>query len=214
MTALRYRSRYPTLRPILHTAILSNICIIVAQSIWFYFNVSGIEIPYPSLADFFFLLFYPTNAYLLLCLTRHTQPPWTLSTWSTLLLLILVFGGLIFVFLSTNLDFSLSLPVLILNLTYPLCDAILAALGVTLLRHQPTLGYRYLFLFVFAYIFIAIADVIFSLHSTGGLYWNGNFVDLIYATSYFILALGVYYFPALTATAASDNAPSIPPVAP
>lgn len=193
-----YNKKYPKLRQIIIPLQISNLFFTAAMSIWFYFNVTGNKIPYPSVADLFFVLYYPICMLSLYFLNRQTGTKWTIgSTISTILIFILL-SVISSLFLNNqSIDYSAPVIVIILNLIYPILDSLLIAFGITILRSQNNFGYKYLFLYVFGFVFIGFGDVIFAYQTNASVYWNGNVTDLLFATAHMFIALGTNYLPTI-----------------
>lgn len=193
-----YVKKYPELKKIILPLQISNLLFAAALYIWFYYNITGNETPYPSLADLFFLLYYPINLTSLYYLTRQTKIKWTISFIVSTFLVFVILAGISTAFLSNqSINFNSSPVVIILNLIYPILDALLVAFGLIILRSQRNFGYRYLFFYVFGYVFLGFADVIFAYQTNTGIYWNGNIADLLYATAHMFIALGTYFLPTI-----------------
>lgn len=202
--AFFYIPKYPTLKKILLPLAFSNILFSAALYIWFYYNVTGSEIPYPGVADIFFLLYYPANILSLIFLSKHTRINWKIESYISFFIVFSVLATMITAFLIQNaIDLSAPTIIVFLNLAYPILDALLIATGLTIMRNQNSLSYKYVFLYVFGYIFIGIADTLFSYQSSIGNYWNGNFVDLFYAVAHALIGLGTLYLPSLLASETS-----------
>ncbi len=218
VVSLRYRQQFPRLRPLLTPLIISNIFFASAFYLWFYYNISGIPTPFPSLADVFFLLFYPANIWALIQLKKLTETTWSSESWISFIATFLILKTLSLGFLlSQAVDPTDSWIMILLNLLYPLLDCFIAALGLTILRSQSHLGYRYLFFYVFGYLFLGFSDTLFSFQTNHDYYWNGSLVDLLFVLSYTLIALGTHYLPTLfapNAVASSNTGPSPSPESP
>ncbi len=194
-----YIKKFIELKSIIIPLQISNILFASALYIWFYYNITGNEIPYPSLADFFFVAYYPFNLASLYFLTRQTGVKWTVGSMINTFLIFIFLASICTLFLSNqSIDFKASPLVIVLNLIYPILDSLLIAFGVTILRSQKTFGYRYLFFYVFGYVFLGFADVIFAYQTNANLYWNGNIADLLYSVAHMSIALGTYFLPSIT----------------
>lgn len=193
-----YNKKYPNLSKIIAPLQVSNLLFASALYIWFYYNISGNEIPYPSLADLFFLLYYPINFISLIFLTRQTGTKWSVGSIISTFLIFLCLSIISTLFLSNqSIDFTAPPLIIVLNLIYPILDSLLIAMGITIMRSQKNFGYRYLFFYVFGYIFLGFGDVIFAYQTNSDHYWNGNIVDLLYATAHMSIALGTYFLPTI-----------------
>ncbi len=194
-----YNKKYPELKKIILPLQVSNILFATALYTWFYYNIAGREIPYPSLADLFFLLYYPASLISLFFLTRQTSVKWTIGSTVSTFFIFTFLSAICTMFLANqSVDFNAPLLMVVLNLIYPILDSLLIAIGVTILRSQRSFGYRYLFFYVFGYVFLGFADVIFAFQSSAGTYWNGNIADMLYALAHMSIALGTFFLPTIT----------------
>lgn len=166
----------------------------IGLMIWSYFNlIARVDIPYPSLADGFFLLvFIPCMA--IGCwyeLAIFTQ----LITKRRILMAILAFlaiSALIFGWLNKP-DISAQLPVItrIFNVLYPLGDSILLTLAVLALGVSGGKMHTVLLLLSVGFFFQVSGDMLFSYRSAKSIYWNGDIADTCFTTSAILLTLGI-----------------------
>lgn len=197
--------KYPKLKPIVIPLQISNLFFASALYIWFYFNVTGQEIPYPSLADLFFVLYYPVNIISLFYLAKKSGVVWSISSIINIFLIFIVLAGISVVFISDQpIDFNQPILVVILNLIYPVLDSLLVSIGVTILRAQKNNQYRYFFYYIFGYVFLLFADNLFAYQTNNEIYWNGNVVDLLYGVAHMCIALGTNYLPTMATKTEED----------
>lgn len=162
-------------------------------SIWAYFNlILKVDIPYPSLADFFFALYIPFLGYGIINLLSVFGMFYSKRILSETILIFLLSCVLIF-FWGNPPDFSDALPLLTkaLNLAYLFGDAFLISLGYMLIRLSKGKIHKSFFFFVGALMVMALADLLFAYRTGAELYWNGDISDVLYATSGFLFSLGV-----------------------
>ncbi|HZX01026.1 MAG TPA: hypothetical protein VFE87_01345, partial [Candidatus Paceibacterota bacterium] len=177
----------------------------VATLIWSYYNfVLFVDVPYPSLADAFYLLSYPFWAIGLVNLGSGIGAGYKLRTTRGKIALILApligIALTYFIFISIvqggDLGFEGSSPIeIFLNIFYPLGDAILiTAIGLIYGLSYKIFGGRFksainmLFIgFLAAY----FADAIFSYTTTQETYYTGNWVDVLFMTNLFLITVGV-----------------------
>jgi len=165
----------------------------VGLLIWSYYNmVLKVDLPYPSLADLFFVLYIPFIAYGILNLLREFGMFFSKRIIFESLGIFLVSGVFIF-FFGNPPDLSPTLPLLTttLNIFYLLGDAFLITIGLMLIR--LTRGHIHIsfFFFIAALFIMALADFVFA-YRTGALtYWNGDISDLLFALSGCLFSLGV-----------------------
>ncbi|SRR5258708_7363094 len=170
---------------------------------WTYYNiVSKIPIPYPSLADVFFLLYYPGVLIGIYFMITSFGNQVTKKLMFEGFLVFLVFFSLLYIFLSqTSLDASLPFLARFLNIIYPCADSLLIASAITVLRTEKGVStHPNILYFVFAFFVLAAADTIFSYRSASGMYWNGDVSDLLFTISGFVMALGFLSFRRISLT--------------
>lgn len=171
--------------------------------VWTYYNlVAKIDIPYPSLADVFFLLFYPGVILGTYYLLKSLGGKITLKLFVEGFIILIVFFITLYLFLNqTSLGPGVTGWAKILNILYPFADAFITALAITALRTDIGISeHPYILYFVFAFIVAASADTIFSFRSAIGVYWNGDISDLLFAISGFLISWGILSIKNLTLT--------------
>lgn len=177
---------------------------ILGQSIWMAYNSMGMEVPYPSLADLFWMIYYP----LLLVAIANKIFLLGVSPDKGQITAVAALGVVFFLLVG---DFIL-LPTLeyaetarwaetLLNFLYPIWDFLLLVavsfLVIILWKGELSLSWNILAAGVF---FLAVADVFFIYADLNELYYaEGTSVnaltrsiDVVYALSSFLIALGVY----------------------
>lgn len=162
--------------------------------VWTYYNlVLRVDIPYPSLADAAFLIYYPgviLGTYFLLksfggLLTRKLIV-------EGLLVMVALFITLYLFLNQTSLGPDVTYGARILNILYPFADSFLVALAITILRTEKGISeHPNILYFVFSFIILAIADTVFSFRQAAGVYWNGDISDLLFAVSGFLTSWGI-----------------------
>ena len=170
----------------------------------YYIFFTKIEIPYPSFADFGFvlgLLFLIIGISILSKIVgvkfalRNKKGklvffliPVIIIAFSIYLLINVARGGVL-------ADTSESYLKLFFDILYPLGDVIiLTIIGLLYFLSRKFLGgiYKTPILVLFSgFLFFYISDFLFSYTTTQGTYFNGHFVDFLFTTSMFILSLGV-----------------------
>lgn len=161
--------------------------------VWAYFNlILKVETPYPSLADFFFVLYIPFIGYGILNLLSVFGMFYSKRILGESAAIFLVAAVFIF-FLGNPPDLSASLPFLekSLNIFYLLGDAFLITLGYMLIRLTRGRIHQSFFFLIGALIIMAVADLLFAYRTSAGIYWNGDIADILYATSGFLFSVGV-----------------------
>lgn len=192
---IQYR-RFRESRGSLLPWIITFTLLTVAQAIWSYYNFfTQTNVPFPGLGDVFWLSYYPLQVWVVINILRRFKLEWTFFDLATFFVLANIFILFTTHFLVTNLDLTAPVLTIILNFAYPTFDALLAALGLTLLRTPDHSQNRYLAFLVFGYLLITLADALFAYTNNYQTYWNGNFVDFLFVLAHFFIALAVYYLP-------------------
>ncbi len=176
----------------------------IGNLIYAYYNlVLKIPVPYPSIADAGFFLLYPFSAVGVVYLYRITGASLALrSTWGKLGLLVIPFFLvalsyylLLIVARGGVITYDQDLLKLILDVVYPVGDVVV----ITLAAVVYTLSYGYLggsfrkpiVIILIAFTFAYVTDFAFSYTTTTGTFFVANWVDLLYATTFFLISLGL-----------------------
>ena len=165
----------------------------IGSFIWSYYNiVSKTEIPFPSLADVFYLL-YPVfiGAGFWYILDLFNFKPSKTNIKLSLVIVLLVFFVVFFIFNKQTLDTDQPLIATLLNLLYPLSDSFLIALGIIAFTAVGQISYG-MFSTITALFFMVAGDITFTYRQTNGIYWNGDISDLFFLISAVFIVIGVY----------------------
>lgn len=170
------------------------------QSVFSYYNlVTGIEVPYPSLADLGFFLSVPTYIYGTVLLGRvagvHVLLKSAKHKILAALLVISIVGFSGFFFMNHyEVDWSEPLRVF-LDFGYPLGQALYVSLAIiTYILSRSFLGgimRKYLLLILIALAVQYTADFNFLFQATRGTWLNGGYGDYIYLFAYFTMGLSL-----------------------
>lgn len=171
--------------------------------VWTYYNViAKVEVPYPSLADIGYFALIPAYTLGALMFAKASGAKFSLKTSGGKIQAFLIpFIGLLLAYwlFLKNVGFDLKQPLkTFLDIGYPLGEILpvsIALFTLSLSRNLlgGTMKNRILFL-VGAFIFQFITEYYFLYKAGLGLYVNGGFSDLFYATSYTIMSLGLINF--------------------
>lgn len=165
------------------------------EAIWAgYTLILGVEVPYPSVADIFWLagyipFFIALYLYVKLFGGALTRKTLAASMAATLVLTIIVVGLLLAPILSAEED----LPTRVVNFAYPTFDLVLfsvAHLGL-IMFWKGRLGKPWLFINL-AMVMNAIADILFSYAITRDAYYCGHMLEVLYHISYLLFMLAFY----------------------
>lgn len=171
--------------------------------VWTYYNITAqVEIPYPSLADWGYFALIPAYSYAAWLLAQASGAKFSLKTSGgrisafliPLTILIISYG----LFLK-DIGIDVADPMkTFLDIAYPLGEIIPVSIALfTLTLSRNLLGgvmrSRVLYL-VGAFFFQFLTEYVFLYRTGLDLYINGGFSDLMYATSYAIMAIGIISF--------------------
>ena len=171
--------------------------------VWTYYNVlARIEVPYPSLADIGYFALVPAYALGAWMFARASGAKFSLRTktgkiWGLLIPFIALF--IAYSLFLKDIGFDLSNPIkLFFDISYPLGEIIPVSIAIftfTLSRNLlgGSMKSRILYL-IFAFFFQFLTEYAFLYAAGAEIYVNGGWNDLMYATSYFIMSLGLIAF--------------------
>jgi len=154
--------------------------------------ILGVQVPYPSIADVFYLAGYIPAFLSILGFMRIFQRLVTPLKKIVSALVGLLILGVTAVFLLTPLSVSSS-PVFVkaFDLAYPLMDAVLMALVTTRLIAfiGTSLGRPWTWIFC-GLLLYSFADIMFSWGTLAGWYYSGHPIELLWLYGYLAFALG------------------------
>ena len=177
----------------------------IGMLFWNYFVfVAKIEVPYPSLADAAFILSWPLWALGVLSLSKATGVKFALRRIKGKVLLFIVpvvaivssyyllievaRGGVV------ELDGS-NFWKMFFDLFYPIGSAVILAISLTFFSlSRDFLGGKYkvpVLILVIAFLINYLADFMFSYTTTNETYFNGHFVDFLFATAMYLLSMSL-----------------------
>jgi len=168
---------------------------VLAEATWaIYYFVLNIQVPYPSLADIFYVGGYLP---IIVGLGAYLGTFRVAMSRRRLGLAIVVIG------IATTLAMGLVLPVefaknlslvnLVTDMVYPVLDLVLLSLAVLSLAIfvGGTIA-RWWILFGLGATLYVVGDEFFLYQVAGGIYYNGGLDDLIFLVGYLVLALAFY----------------------
>jgi len=157
-----------------------------------YAVILGVQVPYPSIADVFYLAGYIPAFLSILGFMRIFQRLVTPLKKVVSALVGLLILGVTAVFLLTPLSVSSS-PVFVkaFDLAYPVMDAVLMALVTTRLIAfiGTSLGRPWTWIFC-GLLLYSFADIMFSWGTLAGWYYSGHPIELLWLYGYLAFALG------------------------
>lgn len=160
--------------------------------IWCYYNlILKVDIPYPSYADVFFILYIP---FLVYGIMHYLRGVGILITKSILFESCGIFIISIFItyFITPHQEPSYSVILSqMFDFFYLLGDAFLITLGIMLIRLTKGKIHKSFFYFIGALLVMAFADFLFAQRAADNTYWNGDISDLLFALSGLLFCLGI-----------------------
>lgn len=169
------------------------------QSVFSFFFYSGIEAPYPSVADIGFFGSIPLYIYGITLLARASGVNFSFRLFARKIQAVLIPAGMLalsyFIFLR-DYEFDWEQPLTIfLDFGYPFGQAIYISLAiVTYLLARNFLGGLMktpIVLFITALFIQYIADYVFLYQISRGTYVGGLEIDFLYLLAYFVMALSL-----------------------
>jgi hypothetical protein len=179
----------------------------IGNLIFAYYNIIlNVEVPYPSIADYVFVLSFPlwvigmvhlSKASGMLFSLRRLKGrallffiPVAIAFLSYYLLFVVARGG--------EIDVNGGLEKLIFDIAFPVGDVLVLSFCLLLYGLSSAyLGGRYklsIVMTLLGFVFAYITDFSYSYTTTTGAFFVGNWVDLLYTCTFFLLALGVTSF--------------------
>jgi hypothetical protein len=176
----------------------------IGMLIWnYYIFIAKVEIPYPSLADVAFILSWPLWTLGFIELSKVTGAKFALRENKGKVLFVVIplvvvaasYYLLITVARGGIIDWSSGGLKLFFDLFYPIGDVVILIVALMLYSLSFNfLGGKYkmavLFL-ILAFVSNYFSDFLFSYTTTKETYFNGHLVDFLFATTMFILSLGL-----------------------
>jgi len=171
----------------------------LGQSIFSYFFYTGIDTPYPSIADIGFFGSIPFYIYGAASMVKFYNTNKSIRSVKNLTLAFAIPAGMLaisfFVFLK-GYEFDWSSPLRIfLDFGYPLGQSVYVSLAILAfllslsnlggIMKKPTL------LFIFSLVAQYVADYTFLYQSSNGTFVGGGVVDYLYLVAYFLMAVSL-----------------------
>jgi hypothetical protein len=168
----------------------------IAQFVWLSYNLfSNVEIPYPSVADVFFLLFFPlvfTGFILLLNMYKQSITKKMLIQFAIIVPVVSIIS--LAVIFKPDISSDLSFWQKTLNIVYPVSDTLLLCLILIMLRISGGYFRSTILFFAAAGTMQLVADFLFTYRSASGTYWNGDIADLFFMIASYLFLLSFVYF--------------------
>jgi len=165
----------------------------IATYIWVFYNiVLHVDVPFPSIADAFFLLLSPLMAIgcwnLLGMLRSQVIRRHILESIGIFVAACVVIFGFVY-----KIEIAKSIPLLtnLINIFYPLGDVILISIAFIVWRTGGGKLHRGVMILVIGLLLQTIADSIFTLETSTSTYWNGGTSDAMWALAGFVFSLAM-----------------------
>jgi diguanylate cyclase (GGDEF)-like protein len=165
----------------------------IGEGVWCWYQlVANVEVPFPSLADLFFLLAVPLMVAGVLFLAEASGA--VTRSMRSLLDGAIIACSLLFVSWATALGTVWSsggegLFARIVGLAYPLGDVVTATVALTSLARAKGTGRRQLGLLAAGVVSLAVSDSMFAYLTGNGTYGNGNWMDTGWVAGFLIIGL-------------------------
>jgi hypothetical protein len=168
---------------------------LVAEILWGYYSIGlGIEVPFPSLADAFWLAAYGPFGYGLFSLsrlyTKHGKSK--MKALAVMSLFVAAFSSYYVLQLISVSDLTDPIP-LAISITYPILDGILLVPALLVIISSGK-GYLTSIPWIFvSWIFTAIADSIFGFTAVTSIAGDISVWNLFYNAAYLSMATGLFW---------------------
>ncbi len=166
----------------------------VADSVWGFLETVLAQTPFPSIADVFYLFYYPAFMVgILLLPSRKSSLTERVKSGLDMGVIMITSGLLFWNFLIRPIAISEAGDTMLaqlLSLAYPIGDILLTwALLMLLYRKQKVFHRGVLYLLVATMIVMVITDTIFSYQSMNGMYVSGDLLDIGWFAAYLLTGL-------------------------
>lgn len=162
----------------------------MASFIWGYYNlVVHMEIPYPSFADYFFILYsFLMGASFWFYFDIFKAKINRASLRDSFFIVSTIYFFIFFVLYKPSYEITAPWLEIVFNYLYPLLDATILSLAVIALRIEENKNVSSTLTLVVAVLSQVIGDIVFSFRMNNNSYWNGDISDL------FFLISAIFYF--------------------
>ena len=178
------------------------LCFTVGMTLWFLGELSwavytfalNVEIPYPSIADIFWLVGYVPLLLALFVYCRLFASVLSKRTMALITAVICVLGVLVSVALIVPITgIEENLATLAIDLAYPLLDIALLSMALVglVIFQKGSMGKSWL-LIILGILLNVAGDMIFSYTTAQGTYYNGHLSELLFIYGYLFFMLAFY----------------------
>lgn len=163
--------------------------------VWYlYNNLFKIEVPFPSLADIFYIAFYPFMIVGTIYLLRIYKTLLNKSIIRDSIIIVIISFIVIFT-IFFRIDFlssGTSLFQRLVTILYPFGDAVIISITLVALRVGGGRLHPSLYILTFGLLMQSVADLLFNYRNIVGLYWNGDIADLFFSFGGFFMSIGIF----------------------
>ena len=162
----------------------------IGLNVWTYYIYKyQLEVPYPALPDLFFALFYPLSMLSVFSFLKLFSFLIKEETVKNLLKITTVISIIMIFILGTEISLEVTFWENFFNFYYPISSAFILSASILLIKlsgGESTKSAIWLSLGLATH---GIAAFFFTIRSSSGTYWNGDFVDILFAISAFLMSL-------------------------
>jgi diguanylate cyclase len=168
----------------------------IGEGIWCWYQLArNIEVPFPSLADLFFLLTVPLMAAGVIMLANESHG--VTRSLRTVLDGGIIAGSLLFVSWATALGSALNTGgegpfARVVGLAYPVGDVITATVALAAVSRARGAYRRQLALLAAGIVSLAVSDSMFAYLTQNGTYGNGNWLDTGWVAGFLLVGLAAF----------------------
>ena len=164
-----------------------------ASLVWSYYNiVLNVESPYPSFADVFYLAFTLFASMGVLSLLSSLKAPITAKNIiESAVIMIFTYITIVAVIAQPTLSDETPYLTTFFDFVYPLSDAFIFAFALIAVNISSEKIHKPLMFLLAGLLLQVVADLLFSYRSINGIYWNGDFSDMIFCASGFVLSASI-----------------------
>jgi hypothetical protein len=150
--------------------------------IWSYYNlILKVGVPFPSIADICFIVYYGFMGYGTLRLQQISNDKNQLPILASLPVTIISFVMVLFVFNRPDLSTAVPIVQRVISVGYSLGDALLLSMVLVAIQNAVGSRVRRAILFIISsFVVMLIADFTFFYGTARGSYYNGNISDVLY----------------------------------
>jgi hypothetical protein len=179
---------------------VSALAFVIAETTWTFYNfVWNVDVPYPSIADVFYVLGSVSLIVAIYFVTRGlTNKKIDPEVIAIAALGSILMAGLIFL-VSAVLTGNPIESSIVLDMAYPVLDfiSLMLVMNLMLVSLGRSVGEAQVILAA-GVVITAVSDILFSIMTATGAYGGGSLLDFLFAIGYLLFAISVWRYVALT----------------